>query len=75
MSLAMQYGLSRIPANRAIVLLLIELPIAAVAAWLLSGEVPRLQDYLGGALIVAATLTSALTDGTRNKGTDPLASG
>jgi len=59
MSLAMQYGLSRIPANRAIVLLLIELPIAAVAAWLLSGEEPRVQDYLGGALIIAATLTSA----------------
>ena len=75
MSLAMQYGLSRIPANRAIVLLLIELPIAAVAAWLLSGEVPRLQDYLGGALIVAATLTSAFMDGARTKGTDPLAPG
>lgn len=56
MSFLMQYGLSRIPANRAIVLLLVELPIAAVAAWLLSGELPRLQDYLGGALIVGATL-------------------
>lgn len=56
MSFAMQYGLSRVPANRAIVLLLVELPIAAVAAWLLSGEVPRLQDYVGGVLIVGATL-------------------
>ena len=62
MGLAMQYGLSRTPANRAIVLLLVELPIAAVAAWLLAGEVPRLQDYLGGALIVAASLASALVN-------------
>lgn len=69
MSFAMQYGLARIPANRAIVLLLIELPIAAVAAWLLSGEEPRVQDYVGGALIVAATLTSAFLDGKMIKST------
>ncbi len=70
MGLALQYGLSRTPANRAIVLLLVELPIAALAAWLLAGEVPRLQDYLGGALIIAASLASAFA----TKGTDPLAS-
>jgi drug/metabolite transporter (DMT)-like permease len=60
MSLALQYGLSRIPANRAIVILLAELPVAALAAWLLAGEVPRPQDWLGGALIVAGTLAVAL---------------
>jgi drug/metabolite transporter (DMT)-like permease len=60
MSLAMQYGLSRMPANRAIVLLLVELPIAVLAAWLLAGEVPRLQDWVGGLLIVAATLVTGL---------------
>jgi len=59
MSLALQYGLSRMPANRAIVILLVELPVAALAAWLLAGEVPRPQDWLGGALIVAATLIKA----------------
>ena len=59
MSLALQYGLSRLPANRAIVILLFELVVAAVAANLLAGESPRLQDWIGGAFIVAATLVSA----------------
>ena len=55
MSLALQYGLSRLPANRAIVILLFELVVAAVAAYLLAGEVMRAQDWIGGALIVLAT--------------------
>ena len=56
MGLALQYGLSRLPANRAIVILLFELVVAAIAAYFLAGEVMRLQDWAGGALIVAATL-------------------
>jgi drug/metabolite transporter (DMT)-like permease len=59
MSLALQYGLSRLPANRAIVILLFELVVAAVAAYLLAGEVMRPQDWVGGALIVAATCVPA----------------
>ena len=58
MSLALQYGLSRLPANRAIVILLSELVIAAVASYALAGETLRLQDWVGGALIVAASLAS-----------------
>ena len=58
MSLALQYGLARMPANRAIVILLSELVVAAVAAYALAGEMLRAQDWLGGALIVAASLTS-----------------
>jgi drug/metabolite transporter (DMT)-like permease len=54
MSLALQYGLSRLPANRAIVILLSELVVAAIAAYLLAGEVMRPQDWFGGALIVVA---------------------
>jgi drug/metabolite transporter (DMT)-like permease len=61
LSFALQYGLSRLPANRAIVILLSELVIAAVAAYLLAGETLRPQDWIGGALIVAATLASART--------------
>ena len=60
MSLALQYGLSRLPANRAIVILLFELVVAAAAAHWLAGETPRLQDWIGGALIVAATVASAV---------------
>jgi drug/metabolite transporter (DMT)-like permease len=59
MSLALQYGLSRLPANRAIVILLFELVVAAIAANLLAGEVLRMQDWIGGALVVAATIASA----------------
>jgi len=60
MSLALQYGLSRVPANRAIVILLFELVVAAVASWWLAGETLRAQDWIGGALIVAASLVSGL---------------
>jgi len=56
MSLAFQYGISRMPANRAIVILLFELVVAAIASWLLTDETMRLQECLGGALIVAASI-------------------
>ncbi|HEX3062364.1 MAG TPA: DMT family transporter [Usitatibacter sp.] len=58
MSLALQYGLSRLPANRAIVILLFELVVAALAAYLLAGEVLRPTEWIGGGLIVAAGLAS-----------------
>ena len=56
MSLALQYGLSRLDANRAIVILLFELVVAAIASYFFAGEVMRPQDWAGGALIVAATV-------------------
>jgi drug/metabolite transporter (DMT)-like permease len=58
MSLALQYGLSRMPANRAIVILLSELVVATIAAYYLAGETLRVQDAIGGGLIVAASLAS-----------------
>jgi drug/metabolite transporter (DMT)-like permease len=58
MSLALQYGLSRVPANRAIVILLFELVVAAVASYYLAGERLRPQDWLGGSLIVLASIAS-----------------
>jgi drug/metabolite transporter (DMT)-like permease len=58
MSLALQYGLTRVPANRAIVILLFELVVAALASYLLTGERLRPQDWAGGLLIVAASLAS-----------------
>ena len=60
MSLALQYGLSRLPANRAIVILLFELVVAAIASWFLAGEHLRAQDGIGAAFIVAATIATAL---------------
>jgi drug/metabolite transporter (DMT)-like permease len=58
MSLALQYGLTRVQANRAIVILLFELVVAAVASYLLTGERLRPQDWAGGLLIVTASLAS-----------------
>lgn len=63
MSLALQFGLSRVPANRAIVILLFELVVAAVASYFLTGERMRVQDWIGGGLIVMASLASGLRKG------------
>ena len=60
MSLALQYGLARMPANRAIVILLSELVVAAIASYFLAGERLRAQDGVGAAFIVAATLATAV---------------
>jgi drug/metabolite transporter (DMT)-like permease len=59
MGIVLQYGLTRTPANRAIVILLFELVVAAVAAHYLAGESLRSQDWIGGAFIVAATVVTA----------------
>jgi drug/metabolite transporter (DMT)-like permease len=58
MSLALQYGLARIPANRAIVILLSELVVAAIASYYLAGEMLGPRDALGAALIVGASVAS-----------------
>lgn len=58
-NLIVQYGLARVPANRAIVIMLSEVGFAALASWLLAGEVIGLREAAGGAMIVAATLFSA----------------
>lgn len=55
-SVAFQYGVSHLSANRAAVLMLFELIVAAVAAHYLAGEVTHTQDWVGGAMIVAAGL-------------------
>lgn len=58
-----QYGLTRIQASRAVVILLFELVVAAVASWWLAGEAMGPQEWIGGALIVAASLFSARIEG------------
>ena len=55
---AVQYGLAHTPANQAIVILLSELVIAAIASHLLAHEVMAVREWVGGALIVAASLFS-----------------
>ncbi len=57
-TLMMQYGLTHTPANQAIVILLFELVVAAVAAYWLVHEPLGLREWIGGAMIVAASLLS-----------------
>ncbi|WP_263771452.1 DMT family transporter [Propionivibrio soli] len=54
-----QYGLVRIASNRAIVILLSEVGFAALSSWLLADETIGLREWLGGAMIVAASVFSA----------------
>lgn len=57
-TLAAQWGLAATPANRAIVILLLELVVAAFFSWYWAGEVMDGREWLGGAMIVAASLFS-----------------
>ncbi|MEK7810551.1 MAG: DMT family transporter [Pseudomonadota bacterium] len=57
-SFAVQYGVTHLSANRAVVLFLFELVVAALTSYLLAGEIMELRDWLGATLIVSATLLS-----------------
>ena len=57
-SFAVQYGISHLPANRAMLLFLFELVVAAAASYFLAGEAMEWRDYLGALLIVSASLLS-----------------
>jgi drug/metabolite transporter (DMT)-like permease len=57
-NLAVQYGLTHTPANRAIVIFLSELVFAALAAYWLAFEAMNWRQWLGGAMVVAASLCS-----------------
>jgi drug/metabolite transporter (DMT)-like permease len=58
MTLAVQYGLTHTPANQAIIIMLFELVAAALSSWWLSGETLGAREWLGAAMIVAASLVS-----------------
>lgn len=57
-SFAVQHGLSRLAANRVIILFLFELVFAAIASYFLVNEAMQLRDWLGALLIVSASLLS-----------------
>lgn len=57
-SLTVQYGLTHLPANQAIVLFLLELVFAALSAYFLAGEEMGLREYIGAGLIVTSSLLS-----------------
>lgn len=53
-----QFSLAALPANRASVIMLFELVVAALSSWLLAGEVMHWREWLGGGLIVLASAYS-----------------
>jgi drug/metabolite transporter (DMT)-like permease len=58
-TLFVQYGVTRMTALRASVLFLFELVVAAVAAYYLANEAMLLNEWIGGAFIIAAGLLAA----------------
>ncbi|WP_294248621.1 DMT family transporter [Propionivibrio sp.] len=67
-NLVVQYGLARIAANRAIVIMLSEVGFAALASWLLADESIGLREWAGGAMIMVASVFSAKME--RESGTN-----
>lgn len=61
-NLIVQYGLARVAANRAIVIMLSEVGFAAVSAWLFADESLGWREWVGGAMIVVASVFSAKMD-------------
>ncbi len=57
-SIIVQYGLTHMPANQAIVIFLSELVFAAVSSYFLAGEAMGLKEIIGAVLIVSASLLS-----------------
>lgn len=58
-TLLVQYGVTRIAATRASILFLFELVVAAIASYYLANEQMALNEWIGGALIVAAAVYAA----------------
>ena len=59
LSVIQQNGLTHTPANQAIVIMLFELVVAAIAAYFLADEAMTIKEWVGGAMIVSASLFSA----------------
>lgn len=59
-TMLVQFGVTQLSAIRASVLFLFELVVAAIAAYYLANEAMTLNEWIGGLLIVASALTSAL---------------
>jgi drug/metabolite transporter (DMT)-like permease len=57
-TLAVIYGVSHMPVQRSSVILLVEILVGAISAWLLAGENLNLREWLGGILIILAGLVA-----------------
>ncbi len=55
-----QHGLARVAANRAAVVMLLEIVVTALSAWWLAGEVPGPRELAGGMCIVLSALLAGI---------------
>jgi drug/metabolite transporter (DMT)-like permease len=55
---AVQYGVTHLQSNRAMLLFLSELVIAAISSYFLASELMQIRDWIGALLIVSASLSS-----------------
>lgn len=60
MTIAVLYGLAKMPVYRSSVIMLFELIVAAVAAWLLTDEAMTIQEWIGGVMILLAAYGVAM---------------
>ncbi|MBU0620798.1 MAG: DMT family transporter [Gammaproteobacteria bacterium] len=67
-SFAVQYGIAHMPANRAVVLFLFELVVAAVSSYFLAAEAMGWQEWAGAVLIVSASLLSGKLSSAKSLG-------
>ena len=63
-TLAVIYGVTHMPVQKSAVILLVEILVGALSAWLLAGEMLTLQEWLGGLLILTAGFIAAITENT-----------
>ncbi len=61
MTIAVLYGVGKMPVSRSAVIMLFQLIVAAIATWLLTNEVMTPQEWLGGSLILVAAYGIART--------------
>ncbi len=59
-TLAVVYAVSRMPVQRSSIIMLFEIVVGAISAWLLAGESIEWREWLGGGLIIAAGLIATL---------------
>ncbi|HMM71663.1 MAG TPA: DMT family transporter [Rhodocyclaceae bacterium] len=62
-NVAVHFGLSRLRAFRAIVIMLSELMVAALASWWLADETMSSQQWAGGAMVITASLLAGRMEG------------